>query len=158
MTRRPEKPGSATLRASFVHVHEDPLLVGWHEAKSQACFDERAFDFGYAIKIFDGPMFEKIDDRADDGELRVQARGLIDGKPYYVVFSAGMTQSGSSRFSVFTGASGDASIDDRALGASKLIVERFSGHDNREENSREARAGARLDSERAGLIDRQLQP
>ena len=59
----------------------------WNEAKSDANFDERGFDFEFASLIFDGLTLEVEDRRKDYGERRVVAIGLADGLHLTVVYT-----------------------------------------------------------------------
>jgi uncharacterized DUF497 family protein len=60
----------------------------WDEAKSNACFADRGFDFGFAIRVFNDPdRVVEIDDRFDYGETRYRAIGRIDGRTYLVVYT-----------------------------------------------------------------------
>lgn len=59
----------------------------WHDEKSDACQAERGFGFDYAARLFDGSFSERIDDRQDYGEVRIQALGTIDGLTYVVVYN-----------------------------------------------------------------------
>ena len=43
--------------------------------------------FGDAIRIFEGPTVEKLDDRFDYGEVRVYAIGLVDGVEITVIYA-----------------------------------------------------------------------
>jgi len=53
----------------------------WDEAKSRACFDQRGFDFAYAVRAFLDPTgrLEK-DDRLDYGESRFRLTARIEGR------------------------------------------------------------------------------
>lgn len=62
-------------------------MYEWDEAKSEANFRARGFDFAYAALIFDGPTLERNDDRADYGEPRIQAIGKVDGGVLFVVYT-----------------------------------------------------------------------
>jgi putative transcriptional regulator len=44
-------------------------------------------DLAFATLIFDGPVLEKIDDRADYGETRIQAIGAAEGEILFVVYT-----------------------------------------------------------------------
>ena len=58
----------------------------WDDAKSDACFKRRGFDFAYALRAFLDP--ERIvaqDTRRDHGEDRYKLIGAIDGRVYVVV-------------------------------------------------------------------------
>lgn len=60
----------------------------WDEAKSDATFEARGFDFAYAAMLFDDPFqIEREDDRIDYGELRWQTIGLIEGEVIFVAFT-----------------------------------------------------------------------
>jgi hypothetical protein len=59
----------------------------WDPAKSDANLDQRGFDFAFATLIFDGPTLERVDDRADYGEVRVVAIGLAQRMHFTVVYT-----------------------------------------------------------------------
>ncbi|WP_010514120.1 BrnT family toxin [Komagataeibacter oboediens] len=59
----------------------------WDDRKSEACLADRGFGFEDVIRIFAGKVIERLDNRRDYGELRVQAAGLIDGVPFMVVYT-----------------------------------------------------------------------
>ena len=60
----------------------------WDEGKSQACFEERGFDFAYAATVFFDPdRLIELDERRSYGEERYQAIGRINGRLYVVVFT-----------------------------------------------------------------------
>jgi uncharacterized protein len=59
----------------------------WDDAKSEANFHERGFDFEFASLIFDGPTFEVEDRRRDYGERRIVAIGVADGTHLTVVYT-----------------------------------------------------------------------
>ncbi len=62
-------------------------MFEWDEAKSEANFASRGFDFAYAARIFEGSTLELDDDRADYGERRVQAIGEVEGNVLLVVYT-----------------------------------------------------------------------
>lgn len=62
-------------------------MFEWDEAKSEANLRERGFDFAYAAGIFDGPLLEVDDTRADYGERRVQAIGKVGHDLLFVVYT-----------------------------------------------------------------------
>ncbi|WP_342630214.1 BrnT family toxin [Nguyenibacter vanlangensis] len=62
-------------------------MFDWDDAKSDRCFAERGFDFAYAARLFLGDVLERVDDRHDYGETRIQAAGQIDGRPFMVVYT-----------------------------------------------------------------------
>ena len=60
----------------------------WDEAKSNACFEHRGFDFPYAVAAFLDPQrIVSQDRRRDYGEDRYRLLGLIDGRVYVVVYT-----------------------------------------------------------------------
>ena len=64
------------------------MKFSWDETKSQACFNERGFDFEYAIAVFFDPnRLVMQDHRWDYGEDRFQLYGMIDGRVFLVVYT-----------------------------------------------------------------------
>jgi uncharacterized DUF497 family protein len=60
----------------------------WDEAKSNACFAERGFDFAYITSAFTDPNRTTLrDERFDYGEDRFQLVGQLDGRVYVVVYT-----------------------------------------------------------------------
>lgn len=58
----------------------------WDEEKSDACFQQRGFDFAYAAQVFFDPgRTMKLDTRRDYGEDRHQIYGRIQGRLFVVV-------------------------------------------------------------------------
>lgn len=62
-------------------------MFEWDEAKSDANLRDRGFDFAHAAGIFDGPVLEIDDTRADYGERRVQAIGKVGPDILFVVYT-----------------------------------------------------------------------
>ena len=60
------------------------MLFEWHESKRQSNLAKHLIDFHDAIRVFDGPVFEK--GRRRRGEQRVLAIGLMDGIEIVVVY------------------------------------------------------------------------
>ena len=53
----------------------------WDEAKSEACFRERCFDFAFAARVFFDPnRLVEEDTRHSYGEERYEVTGRIDGR------------------------------------------------------------------------------
>jgi len=65
----------------------DDKAFSWGQAKSAACAAERGFEFAYAVRLFEGPVLERIDARFDYGETRIQAIGHIEGLLYVVIYT-----------------------------------------------------------------------
>ena len=60
----------------------------WDEAKSDACFRERGFDFAYAVRaFFDHDRQVRKDSRYNYGEERYQLTGNIEGRLFVVVYT-----------------------------------------------------------------------
>ena len=60
----------------------------WDDAKSEASFRQRGFDFGYSIRVFlDSDRLVRPDDRLDYGEPRSQVTGRIDGRLFVIVYT-----------------------------------------------------------------------
>lgn len=58
----------------------------WDEAKSDACYAERGFDFAYVVRVFlDPSRIVERDDRFDYGETRYRVFGVIEGRLFVVV-------------------------------------------------------------------------
>ncbi len=60
----------------------------WDEAKSEACFRERGFDFTYAAQAFFDPnRIVHADNRHSYGEDRYQLMGQIEQRLFLVVYT-----------------------------------------------------------------------
>ena len=60
----------------------------WDDAKSDARFAERGFDFAYAVQVFlDPDRLIEIDNRFDYGEPRYRLLGQIEGRLFLVVYT-----------------------------------------------------------------------
>jgi uncharacterized protein len=60
----------------------------WDDAKSEACFLERGFDFEFAAQAFFDPKHRTMPDtRRAYGEDRFQLTGRIDGRVFVVVYT-----------------------------------------------------------------------
>lgn len=60
----------------------------WDDAKSEACFLERGFDFAYAAHAFADPhRLIRQDNRYSYGEERYQLTGRIAGRLYVLVYT-----------------------------------------------------------------------
>ena len=51
----------------------------WDEAKNQANIRKHGIDFRDAVRVFDKPTLDRLDDRADYGEIRVNSIGDLGG-------------------------------------------------------------------------------
>ncbi|MCY4429792.1 MAG: BrnT family toxin [Rhodospirillales bacterium] len=61
-------------------------MFEWDDAKNNACFERRGFDFAYAVRVFFDPQRIVVQDRRRDyGEDRYR---LLGGRrPYVVVYT-----------------------------------------------------------------------
>ena len=60
----------------------------WDEAKSDACFTQRGFDFAYVLRAFlDPDRVIRKDSRWDYGEDRYQLLGTIEGRVFFVAYT-----------------------------------------------------------------------
>ena len=60
----------------------------WGEARSDACFRERGFDFAYAARaFFDPERLIQADTRRSYGEERYQLLGKIEQRLFVVVYT-----------------------------------------------------------------------
>ena len=60
----------------------------WDQAKNDACFTRRGFDFAYAVRAFFDPQrLVEQDHRRDYGEPRYRLLGMIDQRAYVVVYT-----------------------------------------------------------------------
>jgi uncharacterized protein len=60
------------------------VLFEWDESKRQANLAKHHIDFQDVTRVFDGPVFERVDSRR--GETRVVAIGSIEGIEIVVVY------------------------------------------------------------------------
>jgi uncharacterized DUF497 family protein len=60
----------------------------WDESKSEVCFNQRGFDFAYAIRAFLDPnRVVRADIRWDYGEDRYQLLGSIEARVFFLVYT-----------------------------------------------------------------------
>jgi hypothetical protein len=63
------------------------MAFEWDAGKNAANIAKHRIDFEDAIRIFEGPVLEKIDVRRDYGEVRVIAFGIVEGCELAVVYT-----------------------------------------------------------------------
>lgn len=63
------------------------MVFDWDEMKHDRNRVRRGLGFDYASLIFEGDVMERIDDRGEYGEMRVQAIGEVDGNVLFVVYT-----------------------------------------------------------------------
>jgi uncharacterized DUF497 family protein len=59
----------------------------WDSDKNLANIRRHAIAFADAVKIFDGPTVERVDDRFEYGETRVYAIGLVNGIEITLIYT-----------------------------------------------------------------------
>jgi uncharacterized protein len=59
----------------------------WSEAKNRRNIRLHGIAFDDAIRIFEGPTLERIDDRFDYGEGRIYAIGLMNGLEITLIYA-----------------------------------------------------------------------
>jgi uncharacterized DUF497 family protein len=59
----------------------------WDAAKYAANIAKHRVDFNDAVRIFEGPVLEQIDNRRDYGEERIIAFGVVDDDELAVVYT-----------------------------------------------------------------------
>jgi uncharacterized DUF497 family protein len=69
-------------------AHPLGMNFEWDEAKSDACFRARGFDFAYAASAFADPdRVIRQDGRFNYGEDRYQLIGRIEGRLYVLIYT-----------------------------------------------------------------------
>ena len=64
------------------------MEFGWDDAKSEACFRERGFDFAYVASAFADPDRVVVEDtRRPCGEPRFELTGQVQGRLFVLVFT-----------------------------------------------------------------------
>jgi uncharacterized protein len=63
------------------------MAFEWDAAKNTANFAKYGIDFRDAVRIFEGPVLEKVDRQRDYGEERIAAVGVAMGLELYVVYT-----------------------------------------------------------------------
>ena len=61
--------------------------VSIHHPHMPRPWNPRRATFEDAVRIFEGPTVEKVDDRFDYGEIRVYAIGLVNGLEITVIYT-----------------------------------------------------------------------
>ena len=59
----------------------------WDLNKNRRNLKIHGIAFEDAVRIFDGPTVEQVDDRFDYGELRIYAIGLVNGLEITVIYT-----------------------------------------------------------------------
>jgi uncharacterized DUF497 family protein len=59
----------------------------WDPKKNRRNLTRHGVAFEDAIRIFEGPTLEKVDDRFEYGEIRVYAIGMVNGLEITVIYT-----------------------------------------------------------------------
>jgi uncharacterized DUF497 family protein len=59
----------------------------WDEKKNRHNLATHGIALADAVRIFEGPTIEKVDDRFDYGETRVYALGVVNGLEITVIYA-----------------------------------------------------------------------
>ena len=63
------------------------MIHTWDPKKNQRNVARHGIAFEDAVRIFEGPMLEKVDDRFEYGEVRVYAIGIVNGIEITVIYT-----------------------------------------------------------------------
>jgi uncharacterized DUF497 family protein len=63
------------------------MTYAWDPRKNRANLARHGIAFEDAIRVFDGPTLERVDDRFDYGEVRIYAIGIVDGLEITVIYT-----------------------------------------------------------------------
>ena len=63
------------------------MRYSWDKEKNIRNLNRHGIAFADAVRIFNGPTVEKVDDRSDHGESRVYAVGLVNSVEVTVVYT-----------------------------------------------------------------------
>jgi hypothetical protein len=63
------------------------MRYSWDDEKNRSNLQRHGMTFEDAVRIFEGPTVEKVDDRFDYGEIRVYAIGLVNGLEITVIYT-----------------------------------------------------------------------
>ena len=63
------------------------MRYSWNEEKSRRNLALHGIAFEDAVRIFEGPTVERVDDRFDYGERRVYAIGIVNGLEITAVYT-----------------------------------------------------------------------
>jgi len=59
----------------------------WDPRKSRGNLARHGIAFEDAIRVFEGPTLEKVDDRFDYGEIRIYAIGIVNNLEITVIYA-----------------------------------------------------------------------
>jgi uncharacterized protein len=59
----------------------------WNETKNRRNLKVHGVEFEDAVRVFEGPTLERVDDRFDYGEERMYAIGVVNGLEITVIYA-----------------------------------------------------------------------
>ena len=59
----------------------------WNETKNRRNLKVHGVEFEDAVRVFEGPTLERVDDRYDYGEERMYAIGVVNGMGITVIYA-----------------------------------------------------------------------
>jgi uncharacterized protein len=59
----------------------------WNESKNRRNLKVHGVEFEDAVRVFEGPTLERVDDRFDYGEERMYAIGVVNGLEITVIYA-----------------------------------------------------------------------
>jgi uncharacterized protein len=59
----------------------------WNETKNRRNLKVHGVEFEDAVRVFEGPTLERVDDRYDYGEERMYAIGVVNGLEITVIYA-----------------------------------------------------------------------
>jgi uncharacterized protein len=59
----------------------------WNESKNRRNLKVHGVEFEDAVRVFEGPTLERVDDRYDYGEERMYAIGVVNGLEITVIYA-----------------------------------------------------------------------
>jgi hypothetical protein len=63
------------------------MRFDWDQAKGEGNRIQRGLPFELSIPLFEGPTLERVDERRNYGEVRIQAIGLVGGRTLLCVYT-----------------------------------------------------------------------
>ena len=62
------------------------MIYVWDQPKNRSNVERHGIMFKDAIRMFDGPTLERVDDRFDYGETRIYAIGIVNGLEITLIY------------------------------------------------------------------------
>ena len=62
------------------------MIYVWDQPKNRSNVERHGITFKDAIRMFDGPTLERVDDRFEYGETRIYAIGIVNGLEITLIY------------------------------------------------------------------------